>query len=146
MFANHKGNWSRSTRDYETPPCFWGSENKGGFHSRVSTDDQRSLLHVGPILELVLRDSGKTSFDPESGEKIFPHQFPHDFHAFPPLKVCGIVSYDDLLLPMHRWFAQVLVFASGEHFQCRNFPELCYTAMYCTLPYTNRKMRHEILL
>jgi hypothetical protein len=31
------------------------------------------------------------------------------------LKVCGIDSYDDLLLPGHRLLAQLPVFASGEH-------------------------------
>ena len=31
------------------------------------------------------------------------------------LKICGIDSYDDLLLPGHRLLAQLPVFASGEH-------------------------------
>ena len=68
-----------------------------------------SFPYVGRILDLVLSQS-------ESGEKIIPREFPPGFHAFPPLKVCGIVRYDDLLLPMHRWFAQIAIGASDEHF------------------------------
>ena len=52
---------------------------------------------------------------------MFPHLFPHGFHAFPPLNVCLIDGYDDLLLPGHRLFAQLQVFASGEHFYRTNF-------------------------
>ena len=37
-------------------------------------------------------------------------------HCVRPRNRCGIDGYDDLLLPGHRWFAQLQVFASGEHF------------------------------
>ena len=42
------------------------------------------------------------------------------------LKVCGIDRYDDLLLLGHRLLAQLLVFASGEHFRFTKFPSLQY--------------------
>ena len=32
-------------------------------------------------------------------------------------------SYDDLLLPMHRWFAQIVIEASGEHLWCASVVE-----------------------
>ena len=80
--------------------------------------------------------------DYNSMGKNVPAMFPGCSRRNSMLKVCGIDSYDELLLPGYRLLAQLPVFASGEHFKCRNFPVL----QYCTLPYTNWKMRHEFTI
>ena len=66
--------------------------------------------NVGRILDLVRSGASQS----ESGKKMFPREFPPGFHAFPPLKVCGIVRYNDLLLPGNQLLAQLPVFGSGE--------------------------------
>ena len=65
---------------------------------------------------------------------------PHYCRANSMLIACGIVSYDDLLLPGYRWLAQLPVFTSGEHFKWTKFP----APQYCSFPYKNRKMSDGI--
>ena len=57
----------------------------------------------------------------------------------------SVDSYDDLLLPGHRLFAQLPVFASGERF--KNY-FLGYIPSYCSTVYlpTNCKVRYEITI
>ena len=44
-----------------------------------------------------------------------PTVFHRPYCSQTPLKLCGFDGYDNLLLPGHRFLAQIQVFVSGEH-------------------------------
>ena len=54
-----------------------------------------------------------------------------------------IDSYDDLLLPGHRFLAQIAVGASGEHFK-NIFCTSNASTLVLGISYTNRTVRHKI--
>ena len=72
--------------------------------ARAMLGQALETFHVGGFTDLgaIFNETGKI-------------MFPWCFHGLEHRNRCNIVSYGDLLLPRHRWFAQIAIDASGEH-------------------------------